>query len=152
MKRARSSLYCHEGSEAIGTPPNQSSFERLINAARRGDLTTARDILTEDPRLVNAHCYDGATVLMYAASVGQTKMIHFLCDMGANIESADFLGYTALMFAAQNGHENAVYALLDRNANWRAENSAGQNAGRLAIHSKHYLVANQIAYHVPPVK
>lgn len=65
------------------------------------------------------------SVLLDAASSGQTDFVKSLLDSGANIESKNKLGATALIMASIKGHTDVVKLLLDRGAAVNVKTTTG---------------------------
>ena len=65
------------------------------------------------------------SVLLEAASAGNTDMVRSFLDKGANIESKNEVGATPLIFASAKGQKEVVALLLDRGANVNAKTSTG---------------------------
>lgn len=53
---------------------------------------------------------------MYAAEGGNTKIIDYLLNKGANIAAKDNAGRTALMYAAGSGRDAAARLLAEKGA------------------------------------
>ena len=70
-----------------------TEFERLIDAAKRGDLTEVQAIITagSPAQRVNLNQRDssGATALHYAAFGGHCSVVHELVSHGADINATD---------------------------------------------------------------
>ena len=70
-----------------------TDFERLIDAAKRGDLADVRAIITahSHAELINLNQRDpsGATALHYAAFAGHRSVVHELVSHGADINATD---------------------------------------------------------------
>ncbi|KAJ4709426.1 E3 ubiquitin-protein ligase XBAT33-like [Melia azedarach] len=104
-----------------------ASGERLVSAARDGDLLEAKALLEYNPRLVRYSTfgvrnsplhYSAAqghheTALMQACQHGHWEVVLTLILYKANIHRADYLnGGTALHLAALNGHSRCIRLLL----------------------------------------
>ncbi|RVW26185.1 putative E3 ubiquitin-protein ligase XBOS32 [Vitis vinifera] len=108
-----------------------ASGERLVSAARDGDLQEAKALLEYNPRLarystfgivslllvsgvdINLRNYRGQTALMQACQHGHWEVVQTLVLFRANIHRADYLnGGTALHLAALNGHSRCIRLLL----------------------------------------
>jgi ankyrin repeat protein len=64
-------------------------FERLIEAAGRGDVEGVRAIVQSHPELVNERDEIGATALHHAAFCGQRLVAEHLIQNGAEINARD---------------------------------------------------------------
>ena len=77
---------------------------------------------------------DGVTALMYAAKLGQKKIVDLLLKKGALIDTQDNHGNTALTIAAYNGYKATVQLLLDNGASINITNNNGDTALMLAAY------------------
>ena len=84
----------------------------LIQAATKGDLKKAQEVLQQSPQLLNVNDTNGVTPLMAAATNGHLPIVQLLLAAKADKEKTSPLGETALMFAAFNGHCDIVKALI----------------------------------------
>jgi ankyrin repeat protein len=66
-----------------------SEFERLIEAAKRGDLADVRTILRSHADLINQRDQTGATALHHAAFGGHRSVVQELVRQGAEINATD---------------------------------------------------------------
>lgn len=66
-----------------------TDLEKLIEAAKRGDLNDVKAVLDGHPELVNQRDQSGATALHYAAFGGHRPVAQELVRQGANINAAD---------------------------------------------------------------
>jgi ankyrin repeat protein len=64
-------------------------FERLIEAAKRGDLADVRAIIQSHAGLMNQRDQSGATALHYAALGGHRSVVQELVRQGAEINATD---------------------------------------------------------------
>ena len=90
--------------------------------------------------LLAAQSQNLESVLLEAASGGNTDMVRSFLDNGANIEVKNDAGATPLIFASAKGHSDVVKLLLERGAHVNARTStgitpliAGASAGNEAI-------------------
>jgi len=86
---------------------NSFKVNLLILAVINDDIATIR-ILVE--RKVNINWADGFgdTALMYAAQIGNTLVINYLLDNGADIHAKDDKGNTVLSAAVEGKHADAI--------------------------------------------
>ena len=66
-----------------------SEFERLIDAAKRGDFADVSAVLREHAELTNQRDQSGATALHYAAFGGHRSVVQELVRQGAEINATD---------------------------------------------------------------
>ncbi len=64
-------------------------LERLMDAAKRGDIEGVRAIAKEHPELLNGRDGTGATALHYAAFDGRQELAESLVKMGADVNARD---------------------------------------------------------------
>lgn len=64
-------------------------LERLMEAAKRGDVDGVRTVLRERAELVNARDETGATALHYAAFGGHRGVVEVLVKCGADVNARD---------------------------------------------------------------
>ena len=64
-------------------------FERLIEAAKRGDLADVRAVIDSHAGLINQRDPSGATALHYAAFGGHRPVVQELVRQGAKINATD---------------------------------------------------------------
>jgi uncharacterized protein len=86
----------------------------LLFATIVGDLETAK-LLVEAGAEVNDVAAGGYTAIVYAAHSGNTDLLRFLLENGADPD-VDTAGYTALHAAMLRGYQDAAEVLLDYGA------------------------------------
>jgi ankyrin repeat protein len=64
-------------------------FEKLIEAAQRGNVADVRAILHRHTELINQRDQMGATALHHAAFGGHRGVVQALVEQGAEINAAD---------------------------------------------------------------
>ncbi|CAL5056187.1 unnamed protein product [Urochloa decumbens] len=95
-----------------------ASGERLVSAARDGDLQEARALLEYNPRLARYSTFGGRnSPLHYASAQGHHEIVSLLLESGVEINLRNYRGQTALMQACQYGHWEVVQTLILFNAN-----------------------------------
>ena len=86
----------------------------LISAGEVGKL---REVVEEDPRVLNTRGYDDSPPLVWAARKGQEEVVRFLLGQeGVDLEERDEFNNTALMVAAGEEHPGVVELLLEAGA------------------------------------
>ncbi len=97
-------------------PLAASAEERLLSAARDGQLEVVRTLLEEGAD-VNAARGDGLTALHLAAEGGHRAVAEALVAAGAAVDAGTRIGgYTSLHVAARAGHGAVVLSLLEAGA------------------------------------
>jgi ankyrin repeat protein len=85
----------------------------LIEAAKSGDVNTAKKWENCSHDSCTADDEDRNTPLIYAADKGHVRMVRVLLEGGANVQRANANKWTALHSAAWNGHLDVCRLLLD---------------------------------------
>jgi hypothetical protein len=98
----------------------------FLEAARDGKQRTVRRLLERRPSLLEWKDDPGYTALHYAASAGETAIVDFLLDEGADIDRGDESGQTPLHSAAIDNDTEMVEFLLERGADANAKNDRGE--------------------------
>ncbi|KAG0462268.1 hypothetical protein HPP92_020744 [Vanilla planifolia] len=90
-----------------------ASGERLVSAARDGDLLEARMLLEFNPCLAKYSTFGGLnSPLHFAAAKGHNDIVTLLLENGADVNCRNYCGQTALMQACRHGHWEVVQTLL----------------------------------------
>lgn len=109
-----------------------ASGERLVSAARDGDLVEAKMLLECNPCLAKYSTFGGLnSPLHFAAAKGHTEIVALLLENGADVNSRNYCGQTALMQACRYGHWEVVQTLLLFRCNVAR---ADYLSGRTALH------------------
>ncbi|CAN6480719.1 unnamed protein product [Victoria cruziana] len=109
-----------------------ASGERLVSAARDGDLVEARMLLEFNPCLAKYSTFGGLnSPLHFAAAKGHNEIVNLLLEHGADVNSRNYCGQTALMQACRYGHWEVVQTLLLYKCN---VTRADYLSGRTALH------------------
>ncbi|XP_074276336.1 E3 ubiquitin-protein ligase XBAT32 [Silene latifolia] len=116
-----------------------ASGERLVSAARDGDLQEAKALLDYNPRLVKYSTFGVRnSPLHYSAAQGHHEIVSLLLETGVDINLRNYRGQTALMQACQHGHWEVVQTLIVFKANiHRADYLNGGTALHLAALNGH---------------
>ncbi|KAL9445420.1 hypothetical protein AB3S75_018416 [Citrus x aurantiifolia] len=116
-----------------------ASGERLVSAARDGDLQEAKALLEYNPRLVRYSTFGVRnSPLHYSAAQGHHEIVSLLIESGVDINLRNYRGQTALMQACQHGHWEVVLTLILYKANiHRADYLNGGTALHLAALNGH---------------
>lgn len=109
-----------------------ASGERLVSAARDGDLVEARMLLDCNPCLAKYSTFGGLnSPLHFAAAKGHNEIVALLLENGADVNSRNYCGQTALMQACRYGHWEVVQTLMLFKCN---VTKADYLSGRTALH------------------
>ncbi|KAJ4784134.1 E3 ubiquitin-protein ligase XBAT33 [Rhynchospora pubera] len=113
--------------------------ERLVSAARDGDLVEACMLLELSPSLARYSTFGGLnSPLHFASAKGHTEIVTLLLEKGAEVNSRNYCGQTALMHACRHGHWEVVQILLLYRCNvTRADYLSGRTALHFAAHEGH---------------
>ncbi|XP_077238235.1 putative E3 ubiquitin-protein ligase XBOS32 isoform X2 [Tasmannia lanceolata] len=95
-----------------------ASGERLVSAARDGDLQEAKALLECNPRLARYSTFGVRnSPLHYSAAQGHHEIVSLLLESGVDINLRNYRGQTALMQACHYGHWEVVQTLMLFRAN-----------------------------------
>ena len=108
-------------------PANKRSFWTAI---ANGDIKSVKTHLIQMD--INDSVFFGLTPLSIAAGAGQSKMLKFLLEQGADVNARNEDGGTALHGTAFLGHSKLVQLLIENGINIMAQNSRGITAADLA--------------------
>ncbi|KAH8481950.1 hypothetical protein H0E87_029415, partial [Populus deltoides] len=116
-----------------------ASGERLVSAARDGDIQEAKALLEYNPRLARYSTFGVRnSPLHYSAAQGHHEIVSLLLESGIDINLRNYRGQTALMQACQHGHWEVVLTLMLFKANiHRADYLNGGTALHLAALNGH---------------
>ncbi|XVE63438.1 hypothetical protein DITRI_Ditri07aG0020700 [Diplodiscus trichospermus] len=116
-----------------------ASGERLVSAARDGDLQEAKALLEYNPRLARYSTFGVRnSPLHYSSAQGHHEIVSLLLESGVDINLRNYRGQTALMQACQYGHWEVVLTLILFGANiHRADYLNGGTALHLAALNGH---------------
>ena len=95
----------------------------VFEAAMIGNLTKVRDLVEHESSLANAYSADGFTALHLAAFFGQSRVVEFLLEIGANVDavSANKMKVTPLHSAVAHNHVEICENLLSKGADVNAK-------------------------------
>ncbi|KAJ7531841.1 hypothetical protein O6H91_14G061100 [Diphasiastrum complanatum] len=109
-----------------------ASGERLVSAARDGDLQEAEALLEYNPRLANYSTFGVRNSPLHIAAIkGHTEIVNLLTDYGVDVNCRNYCGQTALMQSCRYGHWEVVQTLVLNNA---SISKADYLNGRTALH------------------
>lgn len=129
----------------------------IFQAAESGDVDRVRDLVEEQPSLVDAMDARTLTALHYAAAEGHADVVRALLERGADANNTALGGVTPLFVAAAGGHAEVVALLLDSGA--RPDGRTPWNPLRVAASEGHPRVVEALlsggaspeGHNVPPL-
>lgn len=83
---------------------------------KNGDIDQVKAIVEKDRSITNQMLPSGRYPLCYAADYGQTDIIEYLAQHGADVNVKDKYGISPLLAAIYEGHTEAVKMLLKQGA------------------------------------
>ncbi|XP_074581686.1 E3 ubiquitin-protein ligase XBAT33-like [Curcuma longa] len=87
--------------------------ERLVTAARDGDIIEAQKLVEMNPGLARYSTFAGLSSPLHAAAArGHTEIVMMLLEKGADLNSRNICGQTPLMEACCSGRWEVVQTLL----------------------------------------
>jgi uncharacterized protein len=102
-----------------------SPVKKLIRSAEEGDLPAVRQLIADNPELVNATGDHSVTALHAAAEKNQAEAATILLDAGAELETETTWGMTPLQWAANMGSGEVGSLLISRGAHLNLWAAAG---------------------------
>ncbi|MDB6109982.1 MAG: serine/threonine-protein phosphatase 6 regulatory ankyrin repeat subunit C-like, partial [Pedosphaera sp.] len=103
----------------------------IFEAARVGDQTAIKALLTFDRQLVNLTNWFGATPLLVAAQNGHVEVAQLLLAYQASVHARDPMGRTALHLAYLNGSKPLIELLINNHADVEAKDWSGKKPADL---------------------
>jgi len=94
----------------------------IYEATATGRIERVKELLEEDPRLLNFTSHDGWTPLHLAAFFGQKQVAEFLIDLGADMHAVSRNSNTAMPLhsALASGKTDVALLLIDKGADFAA--------------------------------
>lgn len=102
---------------------DQQNFEWAL---KNGDIEQVKAIIDKDKSLANQMLPSGRYPLCYAADYGQTDVIEFLAQRGADVNASDKYGISPLLAAIYEGHTESVRMLLKKGASKTGKSPDGR--------------------------
>ena len=102
--------------------------EDIHEAAQKGDVEKVRELLRQNPALVDARDEFERTPLHWAVLGVHFEVVQLLADKGADVNAKDNARITPLHIAAFNGHLEIARLLLNRGADINAKNKISWTA------------------------
>ncbi|UCC44472.1 MAG: ankyrin repeat domain-containing protein [Candidatus Zixiibacteriota bacterium] len=121
--------------------PIFASSSDIFTAAEQGDFETVKELVQENPELLNATDGRGYSPLHKAAYNNHLDIAEYLLSQGADVSAASANGSTPLHGAASYGHIDVVRLLLDAGAGLDIANAGGYTPLLGAIAGNHGNIA-----------
>ncbi len=86
------------------------NINTLIDLIYNNDFNKIKEL--DISKVINSTCKDGKTPLMHASIVGNSDIVKYLVNQGANINAVDNSGYTSAMYAAKYLNDNVMIYLF----------------------------------------
>lgn len=115
----------------------------LILAIKEGKLGMIKTLLAARPKVDARNAY-GETAVMLAALRGQTEVVRWLLDHGAQL---NHLGWTPLMYAAINNRLDIARILIGRGADVNAVAENGTTPLMMAAREGHQQMVHLLLEH-----
>jgi len=111
----------------------------IFNAARGGDLSKLKTLLTSDPTLAQSHVSCEMTPLLGAAAGGYADAAAALLDAKADVNAKNWIDQTPLHFSAMGGFKDLADLLIAHGADVNARDKNGD--------TPLYEAMNQVPWH-----
>jgi ankyrin repeat protein/L-ascorbate metabolism protein UlaG (beta-lactamase superfamily) len=99
----------------------------IHDLVRQGDIERIKGLIEAHPELVHAGDDRSCTPLHFAVNRGDSELVHFLLDMGADKNARDADGDTPLHWAAIYGKPGIADLLISRGADITAVNNNSES-------------------------
>jgi ankyrin repeat protein len=100
----------------LGAATEVTPFERFADACGRGDVAAARQVIGENPQLLENLSEEDRRAFVQLGAQGKTATIAAMVDAGVPVSARGEHGQTALHWAAWYGWRDTAAALLSRGA------------------------------------
>ena len=110
-----------------------ASAERIVEAAKNGDLQTVKTILAEDPSKLNALDEQKYTPLHWACIRGHWEVAGFLIEKGADLNVQGGDGGTPINWAVHHDNVDIVQRMIGMGARLNIQNQWGMTELHTAI-------------------
>ncbi|CAC5361213.1 unnamed protein product [Mytilus coruscus] len=120
----------------------------LIDATKRGDYHTVKELIADDPSHVEERDGTGRTPLYYAIHFKHMEILHHLLENSCEVNSSAHDGSTALHQACHDGNHVGLSLLLQCGGDFTIQDTQGRAPIHWAVTTKtteclKYLIANQ---------
>ena len=112
---------------------NNDDESPILKASEKGNLELVRELLRQDPSLVNVADVDGYTPLHRACYSNRIEMVKCLIENGANLCAVTVDGWQPIHSAAQWGNVQIVRILISSGADINARSNGGNTPFHLAV-------------------
>ena len=121
----------------------------IFEASSVGNLGRVRELVRQNPGLVNSYSPDGFTPLGLASHLGNKDVVQYLLEKGADVNatSRNQTGFSPLMAASEDGNKDIVKLLLAQGADIHARTNDGKTALSFAVEKGHNDVATLLKDH-----
>ncbi|MFC1563373.1 ankyrin repeat domain-containing protein [candidate division KSB1 bacterium] len=94
----------------------------IHEAAKNGELQVVKDLIENDPKIIDSPDKSGYTPLIRAAIEGHLEIVRYLVEKGANIEAKERYQMTPLFWAINRKHSDIAEYLIGKGADIEARN------------------------------
>jgi ankyrin repeat protein len=121
----------------------------LHEAAATGSLERVHQFIDNNPQRAKEYSTDGFPVIALAAVFGQSQVVHYLFENGADVNAAAIngTGYNALTGAVASGHSEIVTWLLANGADANYRYGAGYSPSITAAANGHLEILKKLVEH-----
>jgi hypothetical protein len=128
-----------------GPPPTEWDVRQFCLAAKDGLMSQVEDFFDKfGAGLLDLPDSSGDNALAWAAWSGETEVVKFLLDKGAEVDVKGQHGKTALVWAAHNGRNDIVSLLLKKGADPDVADNYGDTALSVAQRFGHREIETEV--------
>jgi hypothetical protein len=109
------------------------SAEKIVDAAKNGDLKQVQEILKINPAKINATDEDNYTALHWACMRAHWDVVRYLVEKGANLQTKGDDGGTPLNWAVHHDNVEIIRLMLENRAKLNSQNQWGMTELHTAI-------------------
>lgn len=107
--------------------------QEILTAAGSGDLERVKELISKDPKVLEATNDNLKTAMHFAAQSGHLEMVKFLYERGGPIATPSISGETPLHYAAAGGSGAVMAFLIQKGANVDSRSATGMSPLHYAV-------------------
>lgn len=110
--------------------------EKALWCIKNGEITDLKALLENSNTKVDELILKKRPAILHAADYGQTEIVQYLIEKGANVNIVDEYGICPLLAAVWESHAQTVEVLLNNGANKAVKSPEGKSLKEEATNAK----------------